>query len=438
MTRRIELSAVPYTPGFGVVPELLAGRSEQLDLHERALLAGPRDQLFTQAVIGERGVGKTVFLEVLAERMRDAHGWVVLRYQARKRVEALPEILGELPQAAGRALKGRRWGSVEQQIGVQINTGIVKLSGSSTIAGRQRSPSMALAHALRAIGEAAARRGRGVLLSIDEAQTLSERDLGELGMIAQTVAHADRLPVAITLAGTPELSALLLRSGSFLERMPRSELHMLTGEQTRLALLAPANRRGVTWDERALDLVGERVGGYPYFVQLAGYHAWQHANPAVQGRITLADAAAGVEAVSTDADRMFRERWQRLGPAQHRYLAVLARLQAEDPRHRPVATSKLAASLGRSTTSLSRVRASLINEHHLLRSGARGEVEFAIPRFGAWVAQQKPHTRSRARGGAAAGTKRVRAAQTDRNGAEADGVTRAPVGDDVGARNRAR
>ena len=69
------LEASPYTPGFGVVPEVTAGRAAELDRHVAALRRGPRDPYFTQAVIGERGVGKTVYLSLLAERMtRDPAG----------------------------------------------------------------------------------------------------------------------------------------------------------------------------------------------------------------------------------------------------------------------------------------------------------------------------------------------------------------------------
>jgi hypothetical protein len=379
-------TAPPYTPGFGVVPHAVAGREHLLVRHEAALRRGPRDPFFTQAILGDRGVGKTVFLAVLAARVIERHRWSVLRYQVRKGGATIGEILGEVPKPPG-----RRWGpgdltALERQVSVELNTGLVRLAGStaSTPAPLERSAPISLARALSALATAARRRERGVMLAIDEAQALSGDHLGQLGMTAQTVAHGAELPVAITLAGTPELSRLLLNSGSFLERMPCTELGMLSRDETRLALLEPANALGATWDEDAPATPAGASSGYPYFVQLAGYHAWQHAAPGPGGRIGQIDAGVAALAVQHDADRMFQDRFERLGPAQQRYLRAVVELSAGSGRE-PVLTREVAERLGRSPTELTRVRDTLIYQHHLLRSGARGELEFAFPRFAAWL-----------------------------------------------------
>ena len=194
-------------------------------------------------------------------------------------------------------------------------------------------------------------------------------------MIAQTVAHGEGHPVAIAIAGTPELSGQLLRSGSFLERMPRTELGMLSRDEARLALLEPANARGVIWDEPGLNAVCSAAGGYPYFVQLGGHHAWEHATD--PDRITGQDALSACRQINDNANRMFRDRWARLGPAQREYLATVAISVLEAPQLNSVATRHIAAVLGKQHSELTRVRSSLINDHHLLRPVGRGEVEFA-------------------------------------------------------------
>ena len=51
-------------------------------------------------------------------------------------------------------------------------------------------------------------------------------------------------------------------------------------------------------------------------------------------------------------------------------------------------TGEIAAALGKHQTQLSRVRASLITEHHLLRAADYGHVEFAFPRFAGPAAQR--------------------------------------------------
>ena len=97
---------------------------------------------------------------------------------------------------------------------------------------------------------------------------------------------------------------------------------MLTGEETRLALLEPASAHGVAWSKDALDVVATAAGGYPYFVQVGGERAWRSAHGAAT--IELVAGEAGATAIAERADQMFRDRWKRLGPAQQRYLAAAA------------------------------------------------------------------------------------------------------------------
>ncbi|MGC9221987.1 MAG: AAA family ATPase [Solirubrobacteraceae bacterium] len=381
----------PYRPSFGTVPEVLVGRADELARHEQALLAGPRNHRFTQAVIGERGVGKTVFLAVLAERMRDAHDWIVAPYQARPGADAIAELLTELPDHAGKTWKGRGLRNLQKQLTVEVNAAVVKVSGSVTSnpSATTRSPAIALASAAETIGAAAAKKGRGVLLMIDEAQSLSNEARADLGMIAQTIAHGKGVPIAITLAGTPELSAQLLNSGTFLERLHRKQLGMLSRDESRLALLEPAKLRGVTWTEEALNIAHAAAGGYPYFVQLVGSHALEHAAPTAGSQITAVDALAGTKGMQSESDRIFEDRWKRLGLAQQSYLLAVTSVRLQNPQDNAVSTGAVAAELGKGHSELTRVRESLIEDHRLLRAVERGEIEFAIPRFAAWLEERE-------------------------------------------------
>jgi hypothetical protein len=371
----------PYTPSFGMVPHVLAGRTELLEQHVAGLRAGPGNARFTHALTGDRGVGKTAFLTVLGQRMA-ADGWAVLAYQARRERDAVWELLEQLPDALRRSWPARSMRGLQRELSVELNAGVVKVTGKVVAPAReQRDFVMPLQRALRQVGERAAKRGSGLLLTIDEAQTVPLDALSDLGMIIQTVAHRDALPIAFVFAGTPELGEILLRSGSFLERMPRTELRMLTVDETRLALLEPAGAHGVVWSTEALDAVAAAADGYPYFVQVGGEHAWHAAHGA--STIELPAGEAGAGAIAERADQMFRDRWKRLGPAQQRYLAAAA-TAIGDGSAQGVPTGEIAAALGKHQTQLSRVRASLIAEH-LLRAGGYGRVEFAFPRFARWL-----------------------------------------------------
>jgi hypothetical protein len=93
------------------------------------------------------------------------------------------------------------------------------------------------------------------------------------------------------------------------------------------------------------------------------------------------------EAIKTAADRIFRDRWERLGPVQRAYLACAAVIaRADQPAG--ISTGELARALGKEQTELSMIRRALLEEHHLLRAGARGYVIFAFPRFRLWLDEQ--------------------------------------------------
>ena len=64
------------------------------------LVDAPGDPLYTRAIIGERGAGKTVYLAVLSERIR-SHGWTVLDVEALSDSDPLLDVLARLPTRSG-------------------------------------------------------------------------------------------------------------------------------------------------------------------------------------------------------------------------------------------------------------------------------------------------------------------------------------------------
>lgn len=222
-----------------------------------------------------------------------------------------------------------------------------------------------------------------LLITIDEAQVLGD-SLKPLAAVMQMVTKRHQQPVAWALAGTREFGQLLLRSGSFSERMARAELQMLTREQSRLALIEPANDQGVTWDDSSARIIADAAGGYPCFVQLGRFEAWR-AEPR-ETAIGESAAQKAVSEIANAAERMFGDRWSRLSPMERRYLAVAAVLALDrDPAG--MSTGEIARVLGRSTPELSMTRQALIDEHRLLQSGEYGHIRFAIPRFELWLQQ---------------------------------------------------
>ena len=71
----------PFTPDFGRLPPVLAGRDEAIGRMARVLAAGPARREFTTLMLGPRGVGKTTMASAIADEATAAD-WRVIRIDA--------------------------------------------------------------------------------------------------------------------------------------------------------------------------------------------------------------------------------------------------------------------------------------------------------------------------------------------------------------------
>jgi hypothetical protein len=127
-------------------------------------------------------------------------------------------------------------------------------------------------------------------------------------------------------------------------------------------------------DELAARMA-ELTRGYPFLVQLVGYHVWQAAyrRGGASATVESADVERGFAAARGRFDGTVVE------PALHRMPAAqLAYLEAMAVDGAVSSTAEVAARLGKTTQSTSPVRAVLIREG-LIESPRRGEVAFAVP-----------------------------------------------------------
>ncbi len=138
-------------------------------------------------------------------------------------------------------------------------------------------------------------------------------------------------PLIVVGAGLPHLPAVLSAAKSYSERLFRYQridrLDRIAADQ---ALCAPAEREEVEYEQKALDLLYEKSGGYPYFVQAYGKATWDHAP---RSPITAADVrVAAPEAEGELAVGFFGSRFERATPAEREYMRAMATLSARRPR----------------------------------------------------------------------------------------------------------
>ncbi len=226
---------------------------------------------------------------------------------------------------------------------------------------------------LEQVGAAAHAAGTLVAIFIDELQYVPEKQLAALTSALHRCAQLE-LPLVVVGAGLPQLRGKMGEAKSYSERL--FEFPMigpLDETDAADAIVKPAHDEGVDVDNDAVKLIIGFTKGYPYFLQEWGKHAW---DVATTSPITRQDVeTASVEAVAALDESFFRVRFDRLTPAEKKYLRAMAELGAGPHR-----SGDIAAKLGRESSSLDPLRSSLIAKG-MIWSPTHGDTAFTVPLF---------------------------------------------------------
>jgi len=129
----------------------------------------------------------------------------------------------------------------------------------------------------------------------------------------------------------------------------------------------------VKFQEEALRVILRESEGYPYFLQLWGFHAWEAAS---RSPITARDAAKATRQSLQDLDQgFFKLRYDRLTERQQQYVGAMARLDSL-----PASSSEVAKALGITVQQAAPIREEVIQKG-VAYSPRRGKVAFTVPKF---------------------------------------------------------
>ena len=384
----------PYAPGAGTPPPELAGRDElreQVRVGTERLRRGlPAKSLL---MIGLRGVGKTVLLD----RMRDdaeASGLHTLRIEAPEG-RSLPALLAPQLRQALLRLSRQQAAKALAQRALRALAGFaksLKLKYADIEVGLDFDPEAGLAdngdleHDLQTLlettGEAAKAAGTALVMFIDELQYVKEDELAAL-ITALHRCGQRRLPVSLVGAGLPQLPGRMGRAKSYAERLfDFPTVGPLNAVAARLAIAKPAKDQGVDIADAAIVAIVAKTQGYPYFLQEWGKHAWDHAAKTPIRRQDV--EAASITAVAALDEGFFRVRFDRLTPAEKRYLRAMAELGPGPHRSGDVADM-----LKRKVTSLGPTRSQLIDKG-MVWSPSHGDTAFTVPMFDEFMKRIMP------------------------------------------------
>jgi len=384
----------PYAPGAGTPPPELAGRD---DLREQVRVGIERLRLGLPAksllMVGLRGVGKTVLLD----RMRDdaeTSGIHTLRIEAPEG-RSLPALLAPQLRQALLRLSRQQAAKALAQRALRALAGFaksLKLKYDDIEVGLDFDPEPGLAdngdleHDLQAlletVGEAAKAAGTALVMFIDELQYVRENELAAL-ITALHRCGQRRLPVSLVGAGLPQLPGRMGRAKSYAERLfDFPQVGPLNAAAARLAIAKPAKEQGVDFADAAVGAIVQKTQGHPYFLQEWGKHAW---DAAASTPIRKQDVeAAGASAIAALDDSFFRVRFDRLTPAEKRYLRAMAELGAGPHR-----SGDIAEQLQRKVTSLGPTRSQLIDKG-MVWSPSHGDTAFTVPLFDEFMKRIMP------------------------------------------------
>jgi hypothetical protein len=148
------------------------------------------------------------------------------------------------------------------------------------------------------------------------------------------------------------------------------------------AIVRPVQNEGAAIQDRAVQTIIDKTQGYPYFLQEWGKHAW---DIAPESPIREQDVInASDEAIAALDESFFRVRFDRLTPAEKKYLRALADLGSGPHR-----SGDIAVQLRRTVSSLGPTRASLIAKG-MIWSPTHGDTAFTVPMFDEFMKRIMP------------------------------------------------
>lgn len=383
----------PYTPGAGSPPPELAGRNSILKKAKTKILqtkGGGAPKSFI--LLGLRGVGKTVLLNRI-EQIAETEGCQTASIETDLN-RTLPELLTQ--ELRRLLLRLDRSKHVTHEIKkafdflrsfasiFKVKIGEIEVSISSESATGDLS--IDLTDLFVAIGKGAKSRESVAVIIMDEMQYLRKDSLSAL-MIALHKISQKKLPLLLFGAGLPQLAKLAGEAKTYSERLfDYPEIGSLDAKSARAALVEPAKRESVTYEDEALDLILKETQGYPYFLQLWGECVWNFApsSPITFGHVKTATK----HAIKSLHENFFKMRLDRLTERQQQYARVIAELGPD-----PARSTAVANELGLTVQQAAPIRDELIKKG-VAYSPSRGRVTFTVPKFDEFIKRKVPRANS--------------------------------------------
>ncbi|KAB7790682.1 ATP-binding protein [Bifidobacterium leontopitheci] len=355
----------PFKPSAGHTPPLLIGRDHDIEDFIEGLDNGPGSPTRLMRVTGARGIGKTVLLSEFARIARERK-WEVIRENASKGLAA--RLLSRLQPAP----RGRHEFTVKPTLQVGETAGSL---GVYHYQSAEQMP-LTLSEAMDRRIHELEKKGAGLLIAIDEAQAAERDDMIAISTAAQDM-NINNRDYALVFAGLPSMSSKWLNEDAT-TFMRRADPHMLQDiplDEVKRAFEDTFRESGMAISDTPLHMAVEATYGYPFMIQLVGYHIWSSArrNHPDTPTISVEDAKLGIgKALTRLGDTVHGPELDSLSPVDRTYLLAMAQDDG------PSSTSMVAERMGKEKNYAGQYRARLLDAQVIEPKGY-GLVDFAIP-----------------------------------------------------------
>jgi hypothetical protein len=365
----------PFTPTYGSVPPLFAGRREIIKQILFGIENGPGDPNRSTVITGARGTGKTALLHQIAVEALE-YGFISV--YANSNSVLLDEILRKLEKEANEFIERESKAKISE---VSISGFGIKIDYSDTKKSWEEK--------VEDIIDQLSARNIGVMFELDEVRGGDEQ-IRRFASLFQTFITS-RKNVCLIMAGLPHNIDNLFKDKviSFIRRSRKQELGSIDLSEVFYTLRATIEAEGKTVDTAALKRMTNETAGFPYLIQLIGYEVWQVA--AGKKKISDKDAEEGIRnaqryIVSSVIELTLND----LSEKDREFLTAMSLLGT------PAETSRIADMLNVDSRYISQYRLRLIREG-VITSEKRGFVTFILPQFGAYLKEfagyDQDHTR---------------------------------------------
>jgi len=381
----------PFAPGAGAPPPALVGRDEIVAAADIALhrIRDGRPEK-SQMLLGLRGVGKTVLLNRIGQIAEDL-GYLLIQLEAPEGQRLAEYLAPALKRALIRLSRIEKAKSLSGQAiaalrgfasAFQVSIGEFQFGVGEPPTADSGNLEIDLPELMVSVGKAARAGDASVVILIDEIQYLTEEDLRALIVSFHMISQGG-LPVVLFGAGLPQVAGLAGDAKSYAERLfDFPQVGPLSPAAAREAIEQPLQDEGAGIDRDALDQIVEVTGGYPYFLQEWGKHAWRVAD---SPPIDLGDVDQASEEATEALDKnFFRVRFDRLTPREQDYLRAMAALGPGPHR-----SGEIAKLQDRKVESLGPLRSGLIKKG-MIWSPSHGDTAFTVPLFDEFMKREMP------------------------------------------------